>query len=299
MARQHPVPEVPVPDDADDSHTAGPPDDDLPELLRDLDRANAYHLYIGGVPQSYVDLDDPAHLDYQYVRHIAHVINLMAPAGEPLRALHLGGGGLTLARYIAATRPGSGQQAVEIDGRLFDLIRAELPLPRGARVRLRTGDARDVLSRVPEGAFDLTVTDVFSASRVPAAFTSVEYVALSKRALRPDGVHAMNLADGGPSAGLAFTRSQIANARSVFRNVALIAEPGVLKGRRFGNVVLIASDRELPIAGLARRTASDGFPGRVVHGEELTALAGQAKPVPDAQSVESPAQPSDMFGKRR
>jgi spermidine synthase len=270
---------------------------EIPELLQDLDRANAYQLYVGGTPQSHVDLDDPTYLEYEYVRQIAHLVDLCAPAGEPLRALHLGGGGLTLARYIAVTRPGSGQQAVEIDGKLLDFVRRELPLPRNARVRLRTGDARDILSRVPEAAFDLTVTDVFAASRIPSHFTSVEYVGLSRRALRADGVHVANIADGG-GGGMRFAQSQVANAKAHFAHVALIADPGVLRGRRYGNIILVASNRELPVVELARRAASDPFPSRVVFGEKLDAFQGGVKPVGDADAVQSPPQPRDPFGDR-
>jgi spermidine synthase len=270
---------------------------EIPELLQDLDRANAYQLYVGGTPQSHVDLDDPTYLEYEYVRQIAHLVDLCAPAGEPLRALHLGGGGLTLARYIAVTRPGSGQQAVEIDGKLLDFVRRELPLPRNARVRLRTGDARDILSRVPEAAFDLTVTDVFAASRIPSHFTSVEYVGLSRRALRADGVHVANIADGG-GGGMRFAQSQVANAKAHFAHVALIADPGVLRGRRYGNIILVASNRELPVVELARRAASDPFPSRVVFGEKLDAFQGGVKPVGDADAVQSPPQPGDPFGDR-
>src|SRR5215469_17548436 len=86
----------------------GPPGADGPvELLSDLDRPRAWMLLAGGVPQSHVDLDDPRHLELEYMRRLGHLIDLAAPAGKPLRVLHLGGGGLTLARYVAATRPGS------------------------------------------------------------------------------------------------------------------------------------------------------------------------------------------------
>jgi hypothetical protein len=268
--------------------------EDEPELLRDLDRRNAFQLMIGGAPQSHVDLDDPTNLEYEYVRQIGHMVDLAAAERAPLRVLHLGGGGLTLPRYIAVTRPGSGQQVVEIDGNLLDFVRRELPLPRNARVRLRTGDARDVLSRVPEGAFDLTITDVFAGARIPSHIASAEYLALSKRALRPTGVHAANLADG-DSGSLAYTRSQIANARQHFAHVALLADPGILRGRKFGNVILLASDAPLPIEGLVRRAASDPFPCRVLHGAELVRFQGGAKPVTDADAQMSPEPPPNTF----
>ena len=118
-----------------------------PELLRDADRRAAWMLLIDGVPQSHVDLDDPGYLDFEYVRRIGHVIDEAAPAGQPLRVLHLGAGALTLARYVASTRPGSPQLAVEVDAALVDLIRLRLP-PRNPRLRVRVGDARAELERL-------------------------------------------------------------------------------------------------------------------------------------------------------
>src|SRR4029077_15904909 len=106
------------------------------ELLRDTDRRAAWMLLIDGVPQSHVDLEDPGYLDFEYVRRLGHVIDTAAPPGQPLRVLHLGAGALTLARYVAATRPGSPQLAVEVDGALVDLIRLRLP-PRDRRLRVR------------------------------------------------------------------------------------------------------------------------------------------------------------------
>jgi hypothetical protein len=265
------------------------------ELLRDLDRRNAFQLLVGGTPHSHVDLDDPTYLEYEYVRQLAHLVDLAAAERAPLRVLHLGGGGLTLPRYIAVTRPGSGQQVVEIDGKLLDFVRKELPLPRNARVRLRTGDAREVLGRVPEGAFDLTVSDVFASARIPEHVTSTEYYRLAKRALRPTGVHAVNLADGDAGSALIFTRRQIATAREHFAHVILVADPGILRGRRFGNLILMASDADLPVAGLVRRAASDPFPSRVVGGKDLDDFLAGAKPVTDADILPSPAPPKDAF----
>ena len=98
------------------------------ELLGDADRPGAWMLLVGGVPQSHVDLDDPRHLELEYMRRFGHLIDLAAPAGTPLRVLHLGGGGLTLARYVAATRPGSSQLAVESVAEVAELVRRRLPL---------------------------------------------------------------------------------------------------------------------------------------------------------------------------
>jgi spermidine synthase len=271
------------------------------ELLRDADRRAAWMLLIDGVPQSHVDLDDPEYLDFEYVRRLGHVIDTAAPPAQPLDVLHLGAGALTLARYVAATRPGSGQLAVEIDAALVDLIRLKLPLRpsgRGRRrpVRIRVGDAREVLEQLPMGSFDVVIVDVFAGGRTPAHLTSVEFAAAARRVLRRDrhraGVFAANVADGAP---LAHARAQVATALAVFSDACLIADAAVLRGRRFGNLVLTASADPLPANALTRLAAADPMPGRVMHGDELIRFAAGAKPVTDVSASPSPAPPPDAF----
>ncbi|MEU1052215.1 fused MFS/spermidine synthase [Streptomyces sp. NPDC005876] len=267
-------------------------DGGLAELVPDRDRPRARTLLIDGAPQSHVDLDDPARLSFEYQRRFGHVVDLAAPPGRPLRAVHLGGGAFTLARYVAATRPRSTQQVVERDAALVRLVRRELPLDPGARIRVRSADARAGLAKVPESWAGLIVADVFSGARTPAHLTSTEFLDEVRRALAPDGVYTANLADGPP---LAHLRGQIATAAGRFAHLALIADPAVLRGRRFGNAVLVASDAPLPLAELTRRAASDPHPARVEHGRALTDFTGGAVPVTDAAAVASPAPPDSVF----
>jgi hypothetical protein len=267
-------------------------DSGVAELVPDADRPRSWTLVVNGTPQSHVDLDDPAYLDFEYVRRLGHVTDLAAPAGRPLRVLHLGGGGLTLARYVAATRPRSSQQVAEIDAALVDLVRRHLPLDRTARIRVRTGDARAILTRAPEDAFDLVVSDVYAGGRSPAHLTSVEFFTAAARTLRAGGLFAANLADGAP---LSFARAQVATLRAVLPEACLIADPAVLRGRRFGNLVLVAGRVEPPVADLTRRSAGDPFPGRVLHGDELTKFTGGARPVTDATAHPSPPPPDGVF----
>ncbi|GAA3061682.1 fused MFS/spermidine synthase [Streptomyces roseofulvus] len=267
-------------------------DGGLAELIPDRDRPRAWTLLLDGAPQSHVDLDDPAALTFEYQRRLGHVADLAAPPGRPLQAVHLGGGALTLARYVAATRPRSTQQVVEIDEPLVRLVRRALPLDPGARIRVRATDARAGLAKVPDGWADLIIADVFRGARTPAHLTSTEFLDEVRRALRPGGTYAANLADGPP---LAHLRGQIATAAAVFPELALIADPTVLRGRRFGNAVLVASDRELPVADLTRRVATDPHPGRVEHGRPLADFTGGAAPVTDATAKASPAPPPSVF----
>ncbi|GAA3964088.1 fused MFS/spermidine synthase [Streptomyces marokkonensis] len=267
-------------------------DGGLAELVPDRERTRAWTLLIDGAPQSHVDLDDPAHLSFEYQRRLGHVIDLAAPEGRPLQAVHLGGGAFTLARYVAATRPRSTQQVVEKDAGLVQLVRRELPLAPGARIRVRSTDARAGLAKVPDGWAQLVIADVFSGARTPAHLTSTEFLDEVRRALAPGGIFAANLADGPP---LAHLRGQIATAAGRFPELALVADPAVLRGRRFGNAVLVACDHPLPIAELTRRAASDPQPARVEHGRALTDFTGGAAPVTDAAAVASPAPPPSVF----
>nr|WP_104530718.1 fused MFS/spermidine synthase [Wenjunlia vitaminophila] len=262
------------------------------ELVPDRDRPRAWTLLVDGAPQSHVDLDDPGRLSFEYQRRLGHAADLVAPAGQPVRAVHLGGGGLTLARYLAATRPGSRQRVVEWDAELVRLVREALPWPRGWQIRVRTDDARAGLARVPDGWADLLVADVYAGARTPAHLTTVEFLTDAARALRPGGTYAANLVDGPP---LAFTRSQVATVRAVFPEVCAYADPSVLRGRRYGNVILLGSSAPLDVTGLAGRVARDPFPGRVVHGDELNRFTAGASPVLDAGAVDSPRPPDTAF----
>jgi spermidine synthase len=274
--------------------------------VRDRDRPRAWTLLIDQVPQSHVDLDDPEHLEFEYIRRIGRLLDATGPAGQPLRVLHLGAGGLTLARYVAATRPRSSQLAVDDDPALVDLVRVELPFTKTGRaghptgIRVRIGDARRELESLRPDSFDVVIADAFSDGRTPASLTSAEFMTAARNALRDAGVLALNVADGPP---LTHARAQVATVRSVFPHACLIADTGVLRGRRFGNLVLAASRQELPIPPLTRLIAADPLPARLLDDEDLAKFAIGAKPVTDATAHPSPEPPADLFrgerGKRR
>ncbi|MFI6357155.1 spermidine synthase [Streptomyces sp. NPDC050743] len=263
------------------------------KLMPDVDRARAWLLTVDGAPQSYVDLDEPAYLEFEYARRLGYVLDVVADAGRPLDVLHLGGGALTLPRYVAATRPGSRQDVVEADRGLLELVAEYVPLPQGSGVAVHAADARAWLEAAPDDHADVLIADVFGGSRVPAHLTTLAYARQAERVLRPDGVYLANLADAAP---FGFLRSQLATFAAVFEELVLIAEPAVLRGRRFGNAVLVAAHRPVDTAALARRTAADAFPARVEHGAAVRDFTGSARPVEDADAVPSPEPPDGAFG---
>ena len=244
------------------------------ELRPDPEREQGWELLVGGVPQSYVDLADPRRLAFEYVRRIASVLQVAGPAGAPLRVLHLGGGALTLARFVAATRPGSPQTVVERDGDLLALVSRVLPPP--AEVGLVVGDARTVLDRQDPGRYDVIVADVFDGAAMPRSVAGTGFAAAAARALRPGGLLVMNLTDLPP---LAASRIQAATLRTAFAEVALLAGNAMLRGRKAGNIVLAAarSAGRLGVERLAAAAARDREPGRVLHGGGLDDFIGGAK----------------------
>ena len=257
--------------------------------------AGGYELDVDGTPQSHVDLDDPAHLHFEYVARMGAVIDRLRMPGQPLTAIHLGAGALTLPRYVEHTRPGSRQQVIELEQPLVDLVRARLPLPRGAQVRVRIGDARDVAGRLPaglQGTADLVVSDVFAGAQTPAHLTTVEYFRILGGLLAPDGVLLVNVADG---AGLAFARREVATVREVLPEVIVLAEVQTLKGRRFGNLVIAASPSPLPVEWLPRLMAAGPHPAKVAQGAELDELVRGARVATDADATASPKPAASVF----
>ena len=257
------------------------------ELLRDLDADDGWLLSVDGVAQSYVDVGDPTHLEFEYVRLMGDVVDVLPPG--PLSAVHLGGGACTLPRYVAATRPGSRQLVVEADEALAALVRRSFGT---SGFRLRTGDARATLPLLRQGESDLVVADVFESAQQPVHVTTLEWVEAVRRLLRPAGAYVVNVADGKP---LAFAKAQVATLLAAFPHVVLLADPSVLRGRRFANLVLAASSEPLPVEALARRAARAAGRARVVDGDDLVAFTGGAAPVLDATARSAPRPPPDLF----
>lgn len=270
------------------------------EVVRDRDDPRSVTVLVNGVPSSHLDLDDPTRLDFEYMQLMAAFVDHL-PA-RPLAVTHLGAGACTLPRWVEAARPGSRQIAVDVDARLLALVREWFDLPRSPRLRLRPGDAREVLASLPAASQDVVVRDAFAGDVTPAHLADRGFVLEVARVLRPDGLYLANCADRPP---LARARAELATLRSVLPDVALAAEPGLLRGRRYGNLVLAAGGvpagpgsaevRDAP-AGRPHRSRFDDpalartlrclpVPARLVVGDEVVDLVGAARPVDLARAL--------------
>ncbi|MCH8626255.1 fused MFS/spermidine synthase [Arsenicicoccus piscis] len=239
-----------------------------------------------GHPQSYVDLDDPTVLAFEYVQHFASVLDALPPG--PLAVTHVGGAGLTLARYLETTRPGSPQIVLEPDSALTELVRRELPLPRRHRIRVRPIDGLAGVAALREASADVVVVDAYADGRVPAELGTESFLADVARVLRPGGVALLNLAD---EPGLRYVARVAAGARTVLPEQALVATHEVLKGRRYGNTVLAASRAPLPETEIRRSVARSPFPTGVRSGAELRRWGASGRPFTTTDAQPSPRPP--------
>jgi spermidine synthase len=245
------------------------------ELQVAIDQPDLVTLMINGVPSSCVDLADPRHLEFEYHQQMAAVVDSMPPG--PLTALHLGAGACTLPRWLDATRPGSRQVAVDIDEVLVRLVREWFALPRSPALRLRVGDARATLAAAPDASVDLVVRDVFADDRTPPSVTTRGAAAEVRRVLRPGGLYLANCADRPP---LSLARAEVATLREVLDDVMVVAEPGVMRGRRYGNLVLVAGGT-LDVAALARALRCLPVPARLLEPDEAATFARGARAIED------------------
>jgi spermidine synthase len=242
-------------------------------VVADPERADGRVLMLDTLRHSYVDLADPTHLEFEYVRAIAAVVDATAAPGQPLSALHVGGGGLTLPRYLAEVRPGTDSLVLEVDPGVVAVDREQLELETSERLQVRVVDGRVGLADERPGARDLVIGDAFGGLSVPWQLTTREALELVDASLADDGVYAVNLIDHPP---LSFVRAELATMRAVFPHVVLLARVPVLAGEDGGNVVAVASRSPLPSAAIETALGDRELVWLVAEGSALDAFVGDA-----------------------
>jgi len=253
------------------------------QIVADPDRATGRTLVLDGLRHSYVDVEDPTYLQFGYVRAIASAVDATFPAGEPLAAHHIGGGGLTFPRYLAAERPGTRSLVSEIDGGVVRIDREQLDLGASTGIDVRVEDGRLGLKRLDADSRDLIVGDAFGGVSVPWHLTTSEALRDVHRALKKDGLYVANLIDHGR---LAFARAEVATLAKVFEHVAVIGAPvdiGLDPAATpvGGNLLVLASDRpvDAPAIQKALDTRETGW--RIATGDTVTAWTGDAPVLTD------------------
>lgn len=250
------------------------------EFIPDPERVGAFVLRMGVTDQSYVDPGDPLHLEFDYVARFAEALAAWRPPPERIRILHLGGGGLTLPRFVSVTRPTSAQVVCEPDAELTAAVREHVPLPPRSGIKVRAQGGREGVAACADDSFDAVVLDAFAGGSVPAELTTLEFLADVARVLAPGGLFAANIADQAP---FDWSRRAVAGVLSRFPDAAAGALTGTWRGRRYGNIVVLGGER-LNVAHLARRAAGAAFPYRWQARPELERWIAGARPFTDADA---------------
>lgn len=245
-------------------------------------------LRVDGSPQSQVDLADPSHLAFEYMRRIGDVVDAVAPRRQPVAITHIGGAALTLPRYVAATRPRSRQIVLEPDEDLTEFVREALPLPKRAGIKVRPVTGRAGITELYDDSMDLVILDAFEHEAVPANLVTAEFFAECARVLRPTGLLVANLIEG--KAGLPFIRRTAATLQTVIGPGVVLAERRILRGKGFGNVILVASPKLVPDLTDAGRRAQPPYDVM-----PLSELAGKSAPLTDAEGFVTPQAPPAVF----
>jgi MFS family permease len=213
-------------------------------LEADPAHPQSYELLLDDLHHSYVDLEDPTRLGYDYTRWIAKAIDAMHAPSARLDVVFVGGGGFTLPRWLLATRLGSHARVLEVDGELVEFDEQNLGLQESRDLQIVVGDARVSMLDVPSDSVDVVVGDAFGNLSVPWHLATAEWVDEVRRVLRPNGLYALNVVDLGP---LDLERAETATLLDAFADVRIVSF-GEEERPFGGNAVLLASDRPIPPA---------------------------------------------------
>ena len=164
-----------------------------PDLVVSEERG-VRHLHVGGEAiQSAMRLDDPFALELDYTRCMMAFL-LFHP--QPRRALMIGLGGGSLAKFFHRRLAGLRTHVVEYDDRVIATARALFHVPADdARLTIEHGDGVEALA--PE-CCDLLVVDGFEDEATPAAMVSQAFFDASWWALEDPGVLVVNFMDDDP-----------------------------------------------------------------------------------------------------
>lgn len=241
-------------------------------------------LFLDEVESSCVDVQDPRHLEFEYMQHMTCALDATIDSGQSVRALHLGGAACALPWAWSLMRPHSRQVAVEVDALLAEQVREWFPLPRTPELRIRVGDGRQVLEETRPHSWDVICRDAFIHGAVPAQLATKESALSAYRALRPGGLYLVNTAHGGGNDA----RKDAAALSTIFPYVVAIADPKVTRSARRGNIVLVAvresADKQIPLDSghldrLLRRLA---LPARIMHEGDMDRWQAGVKADSDA-----------------
>ena len=210
-------------------------------------------LVLDHLVHSFVDLNDPTHLEYSYEKVYKDITEYMAQTRPAMNAVFIGGGGYTFPRYMEKVYPTSNLDVIEIDPDVTRVNYEELGLPRTTRIVTHNEDARMYFNdgNAIKGKYDLVLGDAFNDLSIPYHLTTLEFDREVKAAMKPDGFYLVNIIDN-PSRG-DFLRPYVNTLRQVFPHVTVAAVGEGWKSSLQNTLIVVAS--MVPLDGDAMTAA--------------------------------------------
>ena len=222
---------------------------------RDPQRPSARFLRQGDMDASYVDLADPRHLEFDYLRWARLILRSFGAR----RVLHVGGAACVLPRALLAEQPDSRHEVFEVDEQVVQIARQHLGLRRLPGLRVRVDDGRAAIAGCADDSADAIVIDAFVGARVPRHLVTGEALADCAR-VAPLTV--VNVVD---TAGWRDARAVAGALGDAYANLAALG-PGT---RRGGNIVLFGAATEPRYRQLESLAAADKSPARLLLARDL------------------------------
>ena len=215
---------------------------------------------------SYIDLADPSHLEFDYMRWMRIVLR----TARARRVLHVGGGACALARALAAEDPDGRQEVCEVDGEVLAIAREQFGLRRARGLRVRHAEGRAFVARQPADSWDAIAVDAFVAATVPRTLITVEALADLARVAR---LALVNVVD-----------NRVARDVHTIAAGLALAYPRVWTlGGRAGNTVVAADTGRLNLTRVASQAAADPSPARLTPPPEMARVLAGAAPLRDEE----------------
>ena len=203
-------------------------------------------LILDHLVHSYTALDDPFHLEYEYIRLYEELVRWQTMERKSFRALFIGGGGYTFPRFLEAKYPEAEIDVVEIDPEVSRVARTYLGIPENTRIRTFNEDARWFAMNCKEsGTYDFIFGDAFNDLSIPYHLTTKEFAVELKRLLKPDGLYVANVIDSFKK-GL-FIPAYIRTLEEAFgkKHVNLVTANTDLNDMGISTYVVVASAKNL------------------------------------------------------
>ncbi|GAA1475402.1 fused MFS/spermidine synthase [Corynebacterium felinum] len=236
-----------------------------------VDPHGGYEIFVNHVPSSHIS-DDPLRLEYEYMRWIVALCPLIEQRFDvdKLRVTHLGGGACSLPRYFVAKYPRSRNSVVELDSELTQLVRQWFQLPAAPQLKIRAGEARAVADTFVPQSRDVVIRDVFAQAVTPDNLCELAFYRQIHASLSDGGLYIANCGDHKDLKG---AKAELRGMAEVFAHLAVIADPSMLKGRRYGNIILVGSDKPVPVLPeITRELLQGGVPAQMKNDEWVRAF---------------------------